>query len=66
MSDVGSATSMFIAMQAQWRSQTMAINAVKQQASQERAVADMLATAAQAAQSTPAPSGQGLAVDIRV
>lgn len=64
MSSVSAATSMFVAQQAQARQQTMATVAVKQEAQQGQAIADMLAAAAQAAQSAP-PPGQGLAVDIQ-
>lgn len=59
-----SATSMFLAHQAQARQQTMANVAIKQDAQQERAVADMLQAAAQAGQGA-VPPGQGKTIDIR-
>jgi hypothetical protein len=66
MSNIAAGTSLFLASQAQARQQTMAAVAVKQEAQQGQAIADMLAAAAQAAQPAIAPPGQGQAIDIRV
>jgi len=64
MSSVSSATSMFVARQADARMRTMATVALKQQAGQEQAIADMLAASAQATQPAAPPPGQGRKVDI--
>lgn len=64
MSSVSATASMLLAQQAQARQQTMATVAVKQEAQQERAVADMLQAAAQSSAGALAP-GQGTNIDIR-
>lgn len=63
MSSVASATSLFVASQAQSRQQTMATVGLKQEAKQGEAIADMLQAAAQASQAASPPPGQGLMVD---
>lgn len=66
MSSVSSISSTYAVTQAQAREQTMATVALKQQASQEQAVADMLLAATETSKPPPAPPGQGLAVDLSV
>ena len=66
MSSVASATSLFIASQAQSRQETMANVGLKQEAKQGEAIADMLMAAAQASQPASPPPGQGLMIDKQV
>ena len=68
MSSVASATSLFLASQAQAqaRQQTMATVGLKQEAKQGEAIADMLQAAAQASQVASPPPGQGVVVDRQV